>query len=72
MEISKKSKYYRKLFGGGSILLGAYFVIEHIWNIGEFSFYDFIGHEWLGLLLIVVGILLNINFSKKNLSKELR
>ncbi len=66
-----KKKYVKNLFGMISIAAGAVLVIEHIYMWGEFSFYDLIGHEWLGLLLILGGILLNMNMSKKNLSKGL-
>lgn len=67
-----KKKYTKNLFGMGSIIIGAGLIIEHIYMWGEFSFYDLIGHEWLGFVLIIVGIILNLNFSKKNLSKELQ
>lgn len=66
-----KKKYLKNLSGILSIMIGAGLIIEHIYMWGEFSFYDFIGHEWLGFVLIIVGIILNLNFSKKNLSKEL-
>lgn len=65
-------KYSKNLFGMLGIGAGAALIIEHIHMWGEFTFYDFIGHEWLGLLLILAGIILNLNLSKKNLSKELR
>lgn len=67
----KKKKYLKNLSGIFSIMVGAGLIIEHIYMWGEFSFYDLIGHEWLGFVLIIVGIILNLNFSKKNLSKEL-
>lgn len=59
------------MFGVGSIVLGGYFVVEHILVWDEFSFWDFIGHEWLGLLLILFGIGINVSFSKDKFSKEL-
>jgi len=65
-------QYNKKLFGVGFIGLGAFFVIEHILVWDEFSFWDFIGHEWLGLLLILVGIGMNVNYSKEMFSVELR
>jgi len=65
-------KYIKRLYGVGAIILGGYLVVEHIMVWGEFSFFDFIGHEWLGLLLILSGIFVNVNFSKANLSKELK
>lgn len=66
-----KKKYTKNLFGMGSIIIGAGLIVEHIYMWGAVSFYDFIGHEWLGFILIIVGIVLNLDLSKKSLSKEL-
>ncbi len=55
--------YFRRLVGAGIALLGAFFLIEHIYHWG-FEFYDIIGHEYLGLLLILVGIALTLRFNK--------
>lgn len=63
-------KYSKNLFGMLFIAAGAFLIIEHIYMWGEFSFFDFIGHEWLGLVLIVLGILINLNFKTK-LSSQL-
>lgn len=63
-------QYSKNLFGMLSIGAGALLIIEHIYMWGEFSFWDFIGHEWLGLLLIVLGISINLNFKTK-LSSQL-
>ncbi len=60
-----EKKYLKRTFGGGVSLAGFYLVWEHIWSWGEFTFWDFIGHEWLGLILILVGIGVNINCKKK-------
>ena len=91
------------LIGGGYLLLqshptflipmGIFLIFEHIWNWGNFTFYDFVGHEYLGLFFIVVGtlikpdytlgslfgfiliflgILINLNTDKEELSKELK
>ncbi len=65
-----KKKYTKNLYGILFILAGAFLLIEHIWAWGEFSFFDFFGHEWLGLVLILIGIILNINF-KTPISSEL-
>lgn len=59
-------KYSKNLFGMIAIAIGAILNIEHIYMWGEFTFFDFWGHEWLGLLLILVGIGLNISFWRKN------
>jgi hypothetical protein len=66
-----KKKYSKNLFGILFIGAGAFLIIEHIWAWGEFSFFDFFGHEWLGLILILLGIGINLNF-KTPLSEELK
>lgn len=95
-------KYLKNIFGIGSILFGGLFLVggwkvafvglgifwiaEHIYSWGEFSFYDFLGHEWLGLLILIIlsiilkswigaffifaGVIINLNF-KTRLSSEL-
>lgn len=50
---------------------GAALIIEHIYTWGEFSIKDIIGHEWLGIVLIILGIWLNVNF-KTNWSENLK
>lgn len=58
--------YYKNVAGTGSIVLGVFLIIEHLWSWGELTFWDFIGHEWLGFILILAGIILNVNWKKKN------
>jgi len=64
--------YFKNVFGSGAIVLGAFFLIEHIYKWEELSFFDFIGHEWLGLALILFGVIINVNWSKGRLSIELK
>ena len=66
-----KIKYSKNLFGMLFIAAGAILIIEHIYMWGEFSFWDFLGHEWLGLILILLGIGINLNFVTP-LSSELK
>jgi len=66
-----KKKYSKNLFGMLFIAAGAFLMIEHIFMWGEFSFFDFLGHEWLGLILVIFGAVLNFNF-KTPLSSELK
>jgi len=63
-------KYSKNLYGITAIVVGAGLVIEHIYSWGEFSIKDLLGHEYLGLLLILGGIIANLNF-KTPWSKEL-
>ena len=72
MRERNKKKYGKNLWGILSILAGTFLIIEHIWNFGEFEFLDFIGHEWLGFILILFGILINTNFKKETFSSELK
>ena len=37
------------------IFVGLYLLIEHIWLYEKFSFWDFLGHENIGLLFIIIG-----------------
>lgn len=54
-----KIKYTKKLYAAGAVTLGAYFLIEHLYNFG-FEWNDFLGHEWLGVYMILSGILVGI------------
>ena len=54
-----KKKYVKKLYGAASVGLGALLLIEHIYNFG-FEWNDFLGHEYLGVALILSGIGLGI------------
>lgn len=58
-------EYSKNLFGILFIGSGAFLIIEHIYMWGEFTFFDFIGHEWLGLVLILLGCGLNVKFWRK-------
>lgn len=49
--------YVKKLYGAGFVAVGAFFLIEHIYNFG-FELFDFFGHEWLGVVLIIIGIII--------------
>lgn len=55
--------YVRRLFGTASVVLGAFLLAEHIYRFG-FEVYDVIGHEYLGLLFILIGIVLTIRWKK--------
>ena len=62
--------YYRNLWGAICIGLGAVLLIEHILMWESLWVLDFIGHEWLGFILILVGIGLNLKLGR--LSKEIK
>ncbi len=70
---ASKEQYGKNLWGLGAILSGAYLLLlnhpsfmivlgtfllwEHIWNFGVFELWDFIGHEYLGLVFIIIGVI---------------
>jgi len=58
--------YSKNLFGMLFIGAGAFLLIEHIYFWGEFTFFDFLGHEWLGLILVLLGAIMNMKFWRKN------
>ena len=64
VNLKSDNTYYKNLWGSAVILLGAFFLVEHIWSWGYLSLFDFIGHEYLGVLLIIGGILLNLKWKK--------
>ena len=63
-------QYSKNLFGMLFIAAGAFLIIEHIYMWGEFTFFDLMGHEWLGILLILIGCGLNVKFWRKTKSKQ--
>ncbi len=55
--------YVRRMFATALVILGAWFLAEHIYRFG-FEFYDIIGHEYLGLLCILCGVLLAMRWKR--------
>jgi hypothetical protein len=53
--------YVRRLFGAALVVLGAFLLAEHVYRFG-FEFYDIIGHEYLGLALILGGVLMTMRW----------
>ena len=57
------------LFGNNIILnfilvLGTFLLLEHIYTWEEFSVKDFIGHEYLGFILILIVFLFRIEYTQ--------
>lgn len=71
MAVSANPSYYRRLWGAAFTAFGAFMLIEHIYTWG-FQFWDFIGHEWLGLLMIVVGVFTAIDFDRAKAKNDVR
>jgi hypothetical protein len=49
--------YVRRLASVSIILPGAFLLCEHVYRYG-LDFHDPLGHDWLGLGMIIVGALL--------------
>ncbi len=64
-----KIKYYKKLISFICIIVGAGLLIEHLFAWGGFDLLDFPGHEWWGILLVIIGFLIGGRWSK---GKELK
>jgi uncharacterized membrane protein YdcZ (DUF606 family) len=58
-----KRSYVRRLFGAALVVVGAFFLAEHVYQFG-FELYDIIGHEYLGLLLILSGAALTLRWKR--------
>lgn len=57
--------YQRKLGSVSAIGLGAFLLIEHIYAWGGADLDDVPGHEWWGMIMIIVGILLGARWKGK-------
>ena len=55
--------YVRRMFATALAVLGAFFLGEHIYSFG-FEYWDFIGHEYLGLGCIVGAVLLGMRWQR--------
>ena len=50
-------KENKKLLGAGLIIIGAFLELQHIFTYGGIDLFDFFGHEVLGILFILSGLL---------------
>lgn len=62
--MSKKLDYYRKLISFICILAGSGLLIEHLFSWGGYDLLDFCGHEWYGLILIIIGFIVSGRWQK--------
>ena len=51
--------YIKRLTGTTLIAAGSFLLMEHVYHWG-FELLDLIGHEWFGLVLILVGVVINL------------
>jgi len=60
-------KEFKKLGSISLILIGSFLIIEHIYTYGGIQLLDILGHEWFGIILIIIGIICaNQKFSDGN------
>ena len=57
-------KYYKRLISMLFIVGGASLMLEHLFRFEGFDLFDFAGHEYYGLALIVVGLLVSMKWSQ--------
>ncbi len=50
-------KEFRKLGSMSLILLGGFLILEHIYSYGFISLGDILGHEWIGIIFIIGGLI---------------
>ncbi|MHC1583139.1 MAG: hypothetical protein ACXQTM_00645 [Methanosarcinales archaeon] len=62
-------RYYRWLTSGVLIMSGSFLIMEHLARFGGFDI-EVVGHEWYGLALIVLGILLSLKWRQLPALKE--
>ena len=56
-------KYNKKLLGAVMFVSGIALILEHLFNFGGFDI-ELIGHEWYGLILIIMAFLLNMKWEQ--------
>ena len=60
------TKEFKKLTSMAFIIIGAFLMLEHIYSYGGIHLLDFLGHEWLAIVLFTIGtILANKKWSEK-------
>ena len=55
-------RYYKKLFSASLIVVGAFLLLEHLFQFGGFDLLDFAGHEYYGIAMIVAAVLLSMKW----------
>ena len=55
-------KYNKKIFSGLLIVGGVFLLLEHLFTFGGFDFFDIVGHETIGSLMIFFGVLLSVKW----------
>lgn len=61
---NKLKPYYTKLLSGALIVCGSFLMLEHLFMFEGFDLLDWIGHEYYGLGMIIIGFLLSMKWSQ--------
>jgi hypothetical protein len=56
--------YIKTLFSAISIIAGTFLLLEHLFMFNGFDLFDFIGHEYYGIFLIVLGFIIKIKWKQ--------
>ena len=56
--------YYKKLVSGVLLVSGSFLMIEHLFMFNGFDLLDFVGHEYYGLGMIIIGFLLSMKWGQ--------
>ena len=56
--------YYKNLVSLVLIVSGSALIIEHIFKYGGTDLMDWIGHEYYGLAMIIIGFLLSMKWNQ--------
>jgi len=62
-ERKRMLSYYKKLGSGLFIVGGAFLLLEHLFKFEGFDI-EFLGHEYIGLVLIGLGFLLKVKWKQ--------
>lgn len=65
-ELKRFLSYCKKPVSAGLIMGGAGLMMEHLFTFEGFDLFDFWGHEYLGLGLIVLGMLVSMKWEQWN------
>ena len=61
---ARLAPYYKKLVSSCLLLVGAFLMMEHLWTFDGYDMADWIGHEYYGLAMIIIGFLLSMKWGQ--------